>query len=202
MAIQNTGKAEVEIIAGGKTSSGTPKGVYHIVVTESGTDQSAGDANATPPKPQRGCIVLTLAVTKKDKLNVSKQGKKLMQDRTYFGAKEDDEDKFAMMQGMVKKKLYAGFNLPWPKDGKKVDPRIFQNKEAFIWVDKGSKPDENGDFRTQVQAVAVTEDKLPKKAKEWLAAARSGKLPKADEDGETSGDAETTTETPSKPPRR
>lgn len=202
MAIANTGKADVEIIAGGKTSSGTPKGVYHVVVTETGVDQSEGDPKATPPKPPRGCIVLTLNVTKKDKLNVSKQGKKLLQDRTYFGAKGDDEDKFAMMQGMAKNKLYAGFDLPWPKDGKKVDPRIFQNKEAFIWVAAGSKPDDKGEFRTQVQAIATTEDKLPKKAKEWLAAARAGKLPKSDEaDGEVEAESETDT-APAKPTRR
>ena len=187
MAIENTGGADVELIAGGKTSSGVKRGVYHIVVAEVGKGLSEGDAKAKPPKPKRPFIALTLNVTKKDKLNVSKHGKKLLTDKTYFACKEDDREKQEMMSGMVKRKLYDGFGITWSKDAKKVDERVFANKEAYVWVDFG-KADDSGEARTQVQAVSADITKLPKKAKEWLEQAKAGTLPEGEEEAADAGE--------------
>lgn len=175
MAIQNTGEADVDFVAGGATSSGVKTGVYHVKVTEVGKGVSKGDEKQG--KPKRPFIELTLAVTAKDKIHTSKAGKKLTKTRVYSAHPSDDEEKVQTMMSMVKQKLFDGFGIPWNKDKKKVDPRILQNKEAFVWIDFG-KPNEDGESRTDVQNIAPTADKLPKKAREWLESVKGGKAPK------------------------
>jgi hypothetical protein len=172
MAIPNTGGADVEIVVGGKFSTGPGKGVYHIKVGDVGKDLSKGDE--AKGKAKRPFLSLSLVVTNKDKLHTSKHGKKLTTDRTYFAAPGDDAEKVETMMGMAKQKLYDGFGLTWPKDSKKIDIRLFAGKEAYVWLDHG-KPDENGQTRVEVKAYAVEVDKLPKAAREWLEAAKSNK---------------------------
>ena len=92
----------------------------------------------------------------------------------YFPHPSDDKDKVETMLGMLKRKLYDGFGLPWPKDSKKFDPRIFQNKEVFVWLAKGKPNEETGEARVEVQNYALTADKLPKAAKEWVKNAAKG----------------------------
>lgn len=173
----NTGAADVEMMIGGKFSSGPAEGVYHVQVTETGKDKSKGDPAKN--KPQRPFLALTLTVTAKDKIHASKKGKKLTVDRSYFPHPSDDTDKIETMLGMLKRKLYDGFGLAWPKDSKKFDPRVFANKEAFVWLAKGKPNEETGEARVEVQAYAQTPDKLPKAAREWLEAAAKGSIPEA-----------------------
>jgi hypothetical protein len=177
MAINNnTGAADVDMSVGGAYSTGPAEGVYHIQVTETGKDESKGENG----KPKRPLVTLTLTITAKDKVNASKKGKKLMTDRTYFPCGADDKDKVKTMLGMLKRKLYDGFGIAWPKESKKFDPRIFANKEAFVYLAKGKPNPDTGEQRVEVQAYALTPDKLPKPAQAWLEAAKKGETPAAD----------------------
>ena len=90
------------------------------------------------------------------------------------------------MNGMVKQKLFDGFGIPWNKDKKKLDPRVLLNKEAFAFLDKGKPNPETGERRTEVQNFAPSADKLPKRAREWLDAAKSGKAPAEESDSDES----------------
>lgn len=189
MAINNTGEADIDLIAGGKTSSGPKEGVYLVKVSEVAKGVSNGDEKSNPPRPKRAYLELTLVVSPKDKVNASKVGKKLCKTRVYFPHPSDDEDKFELMNGMVKAKLFDGFGIPWKKEKAKIDPRIVQNKEVYAFIKKGKPDKETGERRSDVQNFALTADKLPKTAREWLEAAKTGKAPKLSEDEEESSES-------------
>src|SRR5574343_204928 len=163
MAIQNTGGAEVELTYGGKTSSGPARGVYHIKVVEHEKGMSQGDPNAVDKK----------TVKKKDKFHPSKVGKQLLTDKTYFAVASDETDKREMMAGMVKRKLFDGFGIPWSKDAKKLTGQLFIDKEAYVWVDLGKDEGDGTERRTQIQAISQDITKLPKAALAWVEEAKA-----------------------------
>jgi hypothetical protein len=155
MAIGN-GQA-VKAIVGGSTSSGR-KGVFRAVVTDAGLD--------TAKKSGRPYIALEFT-GKGDTENPSANGKKLITGKFYTAMESDDADKVKTMNGMLKSRLYRGFGVPWPKDGKQVDPRIFLKKEVFVVIGPGN-PNEQGDSYPEVKAIALKKDQLPKSALEAL----------------------------------
>lgn len=196
MAIQNTGGAEVELTYGGKTSSGPARGVYHIKVVEHEKGMSQGDPNAVDkktgkkkPKPPRPFLGLALEVTKKDKFHPSKVGKKLLTDKTYFAVASDETDKREMMAGMVKRKLFDGFGIPWSKDAKKLTGQLFIDKEAYVWVDLGKDEGDGTERRTQIQAISQDITKLPKAALAWVEEAKANGASASEEAVESTEEA-------------
>jgi hypothetical protein len=148
MAIGN-GQA-IKAIVGGSTSSGR-KGVFRAVVV----DASLGVAK----RSGRPYIALEFH-GKGDTENPSVNGKKLIVGKFYTAMEGDDEEKVKTMNGMLKSRLYRGFGLPWPKDGKQVDPRIFLKKEVYIAIGPGN-PNEQGDSFPEVKAIAQKKEQLP-----------------------------------------
>lgn len=147
MAIQG---ANDEIIVGGAyNAGGTQEGVYRIKVTDAAIRPSS--------KKQTPQLSLTLHGNK-DPDHPTKEGKLVaFMNQTLPNAKQDEE-KRKDTQGFLKRLCYDGFGVEWPKAGKKFDPRIFADKEAWVLIKKDTK-DEQG--RTKVVAVAVEREKLP-----------------------------------------
>lgn len=150
MAIGN-GQA-VKAVVGGATSSGPKPGIYRVVVAEASLD--------TAKKTGRPFIALEFH-GKGDKDHPTVEGKKVIVGKFYTAMEGDDSEKVKTMNGMLKSRLYRGFALPWPKEGKQVDPRIFLKKECFI-VLKPGKPNEQGDTYAEVAAIALKKEQLPK----------------------------------------
>lgn len=155
MAIGNPGAMQ-KVKIGGATSSGPKDGVYRAVVADVGLDVAR--------KSGRPYIALEFH-GKGDTEHPSQNGKKILTAKFYCASESDDADKVKQMNGMLKSRLFRGFGIPWPKEFKDFDPRVFLKKEVFIVVGKG-KPNEQGDSYAEVKAIALKKDQLPKTAVE------------------------------------
>jgi hypothetical protein len=142
----------IKMRVGGKTSNGPSDGVYRVVVA----DASVGVAKRTG----RPYIALEFH-GKGDQEHPSINGKKLITAKFYGASETDDPEKAQKMNGMLKNRLYRGFGLPWPKEPKDLDPRIFLKKEVYILLGQG-KPNEQGETYPEVKAIALKKDQLPK----------------------------------------
>lgn len=135
---------------GGAVSTGPEAGDYHILVTDAALGKS---------KSERPNLQLELTV-KDDPNHAAKEGKKLTKMFQSLPQDSDDEDKRKVMQGMLKRLVYDGFGVKWPTEPKALDPRIFVGKKAWIRLAK-KKNEQTGEDRSEVVAVALTQDKLP-----------------------------------------
>jgi len=180
----------MNFVWGGATSSGGPAtGIYRVVVAEAGLGQSKGDeAKGKPPRP----YVELEFHGKNDDEHPSFNGKKLIKQRFYSPLPSDDKEKQKMMAGMLKRSLSDGLGVKWMTEQKTLDPRIFIKKEAYIAIGPG-KPNDTGETRQEVQAIALKREKLPKKFLDGSAA-------KADKPGDEAAD--TSEEKPSSSRRR
>ena len=154
-----TGAPEVMMVGGAVNSGGPPAGIYRIIVADASTGMSKGDE--AKGKAPRHYIELEFH-GKGDPDHPAKDGKKVTKQKFYGTASNDDAEKRKDMLGMLKNRLYVPFNVKWPAAGAAVDARIFVKKEAFIVIAPG-KPNEEGETRNEVQAIAVKREKLPKK---------------------------------------
>lgn len=138
--------------AGGPVSTGPAPGDYHVVIQ----DAQNGVSGSGRPSLNFDLVV------KDDPNHPAKNGKKLTKMFNSLGSAEhgDDEDKLKMMAGILKRQVYDGFSVPWPKERKPIDPRIFIGKEAWVRLATQKNP-KTGEDRSQVVAVAQTLDKLP-----------------------------------------
>ena len=130
---------------GGVTSSGPSKGIYHVEIT----DASLG----TSKKKGTPFIELTLTV-KDDPDNKAKEGKTLLKQKFYGPSAEHDADKAAVMLGMLRRGIFKGFGIPWPKADTALDARKFLGKKAFVLVDKENNPQDPDDVRMEVKRIA------------------------------------------------
>lgn len=144
-----TGASDEIIVGGAYNSGGPPPGAYRVVVQDSALKVASTGTQQ---------LQLTF-YGKSDPDHPTKEGKFVaMMFQTLPSAKQDDE-KRKNTQGFLKRLCYDGFELEWPKAGKKFDPRLFTNKEGWILLKKDEK-DEQG--RMKVVAIAKSKDLLPK----------------------------------------
>lgn len=148
-----TGAPEAMMV-GGATSQGPAAGIYRCKITDAGVTESS--------KTGRKALKLTFFVDG-DKDHPSKNGKKLVSKSFWGASKEDDAEKVKMMNGMLKRQLYVPLEIPWPKEGKAADPRIFSNKICYVVISP-EKNKESGDIENTVTAIALKREKLPKSA--------------------------------------
>ncbi len=141
--------AGLPTMGGDFSSATTAKGVYRVKV------EDASIAEASTGRPQ---ITMQLVVSK-DPNHAAKEGKKLTKIFQSLPTGEDDADKRLMMKGMIKRMLFDGFAIPWPKEEKPLDPRKWVGKEAWVLI--GDRKGKNGEMQTGVVAVAQEADKLP-----------------------------------------
>jgi hypothetical protein len=139
------------MIIGGATSSGPTKGIYHVEVTDA--------ALGTSKKKGTPFIELTLTV-KDDPDNKAKEGKTLLKQKFYGPSAEHDAEKAAVMLGMLRRGIFKGFNIPWPKAGTALDARKFLGKSAFVLVDKENNPQDPDDVRMEVKRISPERNKL------------------------------------------
>lgn len=140
--------APVEVLMGGSYTSGTAEGDYHVIVS---------DAQLGLAKTGRPQLIAQLTV-KNDPAHPAREGKPLTRMFQSLPQPGDPEDKRDSMKGMVKRLWYDGFGVPWPKEDKKLDARLFINKEAYVRLAK-----KEGKAFPDVVAVATTLDGLPPK---------------------------------------
>ena len=134
---------------GGAVSTGPEPGDYSVLIT----DAAVGASSTGRPN-------LQLEFTVKDDPNhVAKNGKKLTKMFQSLPQGSDDEEKVKTMQGMLKRLVYDGLGVKWPTEPKPLDPRQFAGKKC--WVRLAKKKQEGRDERTEVVAIALTQDKLP-----------------------------------------
>lgn len=150
--------APAALKVGGATSSGPAPGIYHVKVT----DVTVGASS------QKGTPYVGLELTVfKDPDHAAKEGKKLTVARFYFPhPDETDADKVKQTKGMLKRNLYGGFDIPWPKEEKAVDTRLFSGKEAWVLMGYPSKTEEGEDARCEVRRIAQKREDLEPKNKD------------------------------------
>lgn len=136
---------------GGVVSSGPAAGLYHVEVTESALGVSS--AKGTP------YIELTLTV-KDDPDHEAKEGKTLLKQRFYGPGEHHDAEKAETMQGMLKRGIFKGFGVAWPKENGVLDARKFAGKAAWVLVAKERKPQDPADARMEVQRISQDKTKL------------------------------------------
>lgn len=139
--------------AGGATRSGPPKGIYAVEVTQATSGAST----------KKGTPYLELEFTvKNDEHNPSREGKKLLSQRFYFPHPEADPEKAETMKGMLKRSIFKGLNVPWPKEDKSIDPRQFVGKKAFVLLDfeKPQEGRESDELRMEVKRITQDRSKL------------------------------------------
>ena len=144
--------APAALLVGGAVASGPAAGIYHIKVADAATGESNND-NKTP------YLELQFEVHE-DPDNAAKEGKKLVKQRYYLGGEKHDEEKKKVMLGMMKRGPYAGFNIPWPKEAKKLDARIFVGKTAWVLLGAKKKQNETDDDYMEVKRIAQDKAKL------------------------------------------
>lgn len=155
--------APAALKVGGATSSGPAPGIYRVKVVDASTGASS----------QKGTPFLALEFhVHKDPEHAAKEGKKLITQRFYFPGDDADAEKVKSMRGMLKRNLYGGFGLPWPKEEKALDTRVFVGKEVFVSLGFPSKVEEGEDARVEVRRIALDRADLePKGEKSTEAAA-------------------------------
>lgn len=136
---------------GGEVYNGPELGDYHVIVS----DSAMGETN----KKDRKQLILELTV-KDDPNHTAMEGKKLTKMWQSFPNAADDDRKRKTMLGIIKRQVYEGFGIPWPKDSKPLDPRIFTGKSA--WVRFGERKDKEGKIRQNITHVVQKQDQLPK----------------------------------------
>lgn len=140
------------VLVGGEVYNGPELGDYHVVVS----DASMGETN----DKKRKQLILEFTV-KGDSGHQSMEDKKLTKMWQSFPNAEDDERKKKTMLGILKRQVYEGFGLPWPKEPKALDPRIFVGKTA--WVRFGEKFDKkNNKMRQNITHIVQKLEQLPK----------------------------------------
>lgn len=139
------------VLVGGEVYNGPELGDYHIVVS----DASMGETN----KKDRKQLILEFTV-KDDTNHTSMEGKKLTKMWQSFPNAADDDRKRKTMLGILKRQVYEGFGLPWPKEPKALDPRIFVGKTA--WVRFGERKDKEGKLRQSITHIVQKLEQLPK----------------------------------------
>lgn len=140
---------------GGAVASGPAAGLYHVEVTEAslGTSSKAG----TP--------YIELAFTVKDDPDhEAKEGKMLLKQRFYGPGEHHDAEKALTMMGMLKRGIFKGFGVAWPKDEAALDARKFAGKAAWVLVAKERKPQDPQDARMEVQRISQDKTKLEQAA--------------------------------------
>lgn len=150
MAIGNPQAMKMKV--GGAVSNGPKDGIYRAVVADVSVDVAK--------KSGRPYIALEFHGSK-DPEHPSLNGKKILTGKFYGASDSDDPEKVKQMNGMLKSRLFRGFGIPWPKEFKEFDPRVFLKKEVYIVVGKG-KPNEQGESYAEVKAIALKKDQLPK----------------------------------------
>lgn len=136
---------------GGATSSGPAPGIYRVKVVDASDGKSSQKGTPYLALEFHGC---------KDADHPAKEGKKVITQRFYFPGEDADAEKKKSMLGMLKRNLYGGFNLPWPKEEKTLDARIFVGKECFIKLDFPSKVEEGEDARVEVRRISLKREDL------------------------------------------
>lgn len=154
------GKPSAMMVGGATNAGGLQKGIWHVVISDASIDST--DGNEAEKKPPRPYIELEFTVHKDD-ANKARAGKKLGKQRFYGAAESDDAEKKKDMNGMLRSRVFDGFNVKWPTESKALDARAFLKKEAFIVVAPGKPNPDTGVSRNEVQAIAQKREKLPKK---------------------------------------
>ncbi|TAL42365.1 MAG: hypothetical protein EPN91_08275 [Salinibacterium sp.] len=111
--------------AGGDTISGPEADDYHCIVSDASRGMSADGTKAQ--------LILEFTV-KDDKNHPAMEGKKLSKAWFTWPAAADSETDKKKALGRLKRMLYEGLGVPWPKEAKPVDPRSFSTKEAFVRI--------------------------------------------------------------------
>lgn len=136
---------------GGAVSTGPEPGDYAVIIS----DAAIGKSGTGRPN-------LQLEFTGKDDPNhPAKDGKKVTKMFQSLADVSDDADKVKTMNGMLKRLVFDGLGVKWPAEPKPLDPRVFAGKKCWIRLEK--KKQEGRDERTEVVAIALTQDKLPVK---------------------------------------
>lgn len=154
MAIGNPQALKLKV--GGAVSNGPKDGIYRAIVADVSVDVAKKSGRPYIALEFHGC---------KDADHPSMNGKKILTAKFYAASEQDDAEKVKQMNGMLKSRLFRGFGVPWPKEFKEFDPRVFLKKEVYIVVGKG-KPNEQGESFAEVKAIALKKDQLPKSALE------------------------------------
>lgn len=139
------------VLVGGEVYNGPELGDYHVIVS----DAQMGETN----NKERKQLILEFTV-KDDPNHTSMEGKKLTKMWQSFPNEKDDDRKKKTMLGILKRQVYEGFGLPWPKEPKALDPRIFAGKTA--WVRFGERTDKEGKKRQNITHIVQKLEQLPK----------------------------------------
>ena len=109
---------------GGDTISGPELDDYHCIVT---------DASRGLSSTGKAQVILEFTV-KDDKNHPSMEGKKLS--KAWFtwpaGTESDTDKKRALYR--LRRMLFEGLGVSWPKEGKTGDPRIFSGKQGYCRI--------------------------------------------------------------------
>lgn len=147
MAIGNP----VVMKVGGAVSSGPEAGIYHVEITDAALGTSS----------KKGTPYVELQFTVRDDPDhEAKEGKNLLKQRFYGPGADADEAKAQTMMGMLKRGIFKGFGVPWPKEGVNLDARKFVGKKAFVLVAKERKPQDPDDARMEVQRISTERARL------------------------------------------
>lgn len=138
---------------GGAVSTGPAAGIYHVQVTESSIGTSS----------QKGTPYIELTFTVKDDPDhESREGKKLLTQRFYGPGEHHDADTAKTMMGMLKRGIFKGFGVAWPKDESNLDARKFVGKTAWVLVAAERKPRDPNEPRMEVSRISQEKDALEK----------------------------------------
>lgn len=150
-----TKEIEGLFIVGGEYSSGfhIDAGNYHVKVKDA--------SNGETKSGDRGRLNIELMYFN-DPNHAAKEGKTLIKTGQNYASPNDDADKKKMMNGFLKRLIFDGFGLEWPKAGKAFDPRLLVGREA--WVQIRPQGADAGEFAgsPQLYAVAQNVEDLPK----------------------------------------
>lgn len=140
------------VFVGGEVYNGPELGDYRITVS----DSSLGETQ----DKKRKQLILEFTVTG-DPAHASMEGKKLTKYWQTMPNKDDDDKKKKQMLGILKRQVYEGFGIAWPKELKALDPRIFTGKTA--WVRFGERFDKkNNKMRQTITHIVQSLEQLPK----------------------------------------
>lgn len=136
---------------GGAVSTGPAAGIYHVQVTEASLGTSK----------QKGTPYIELVFTVKDDPDhESRNGKKLLSQRFYGPGEHHDEATALTMQGMLKRGIFKGFGVAWPKENAALDARKFVGKTAWVLVQAERKPQDPNEPRMEVSRISQEKEKL------------------------------------------
>lgn len=162
-------------LAGGETISGPDLDDYHVIVSDA--------QRGTSKDGKKAQLVLEFTV-KDDKNHPAMEGKKLSKSWATWPAKDESDMDKKKTLGRLRRMYYEGLGVPWPKEAKAVDPRIFVTKTAYVRIGT-TENKKTGEKFTGVTHIVQDPKKLPAR-------------PPAEASGKVNGAATGATTTPSR----